>query len=62
MVPATGRLLVPAFVLLVLAQAWVGVLFGSVQTGTTALTTAAGEPGVAGLVHACSASAASRPA
>lgn len=51
-VPPSGRLLVPAFVLLVLAQAWVGVLFGSVQTGTTALTTAAGEPGVAGLVHA----------
>lgn len=51
-VPPAGRLLVPAFVLLVLAQAWVGVLFGSVQTGTTALTTAAGEPGVAGLVHA----------
>jgi MFS family permease len=48
----SGRLITTAFVLLVLAQAWVGVLFGSVQTGTTALTTAAGEPGVAGIVHA----------
>ncbi len=51
-VEADGRLVTAAFVVLVLAQAWVGVLFGSVQTGTTALTTAAGEPGVAGLIHA----------
>ncbi|WP_454049561.1 MFS transporter [Cellulomonas sp. Marseille-Q8402] len=47
-----GRLLTPAFAVLVVAQAAVGVLFGSVQTGTTVLATQAGQPGLAGLVHA----------
>lgn len=32
-------------------QLLVGVIFGSVQTGTTALATRAGEPGLAGLLH-----------
>lgn len=49
---ATGRLLTPVFVVLLLAQLLIGVVFGSVQTGTTVLATAAGEAGRAGLVHA----------
>ncbi|SES26330.1 Predicted arabinose efflux permease, MFS family [Pedococcus cremeus] len=49
---ATGRLLTPVFVVLLLAQLLIGVVFGSVQTGTTVLATAAGEAGGAGLVHA----------
>lgn len=47
-----GRLLTATFGVLLLAQLLIGTLFGSIQTGTTALTTAAGVPGVAGLVHA----------
>jgi MFS family permease len=50
--PVTGRIITGAFVVLLLAQLLIGVVFGSVQTGTTALTTAAGQPGLAGLVHA----------
>ncbi len=50
--PATGRILSAAFVVLLLAQLLMGMVFGSVQTGTTALTTAAGVPGLAGIVHA----------
>jgi MFS family permease len=49
---ASGRLLTPVFAVLLLAQLLIGVVFGSVQTGTTVLATAAGEPGRAGLVHA----------
>lgn len=49
---ATGRLLTAAFGVLLGAQLLIGVLFGSIQTGTTVLTTAAGQPGIAGLVHA----------
>ncbi|MBW9207067.1 MFS transporter [Mumia sp. zg.B17] len=41
-----------AFVILVGAQLLVGVLFGSIQTGATALATAEGVPGVSGLIHA----------
>ena len=48
----TGRLLTVAFGVLVVAQTAVGMLFGSVQTGTTVLATQAGQPGLAGLVHA----------
>ncbi len=48
----TGRILTLTFVVLLLAQLLMGVVFGSVQTGTTVLTTAAGRPGIAGLVHA----------
>src|SRR6478736_6193365 len=47
-----GRLLTPAFAVLVVAQAAVGVLFGATQTGTTVLATQAGQPGLAGLIHA----------
>ncbi len=50
--PVTGRVVTPTFVVLLLAQLLMGVVFGSVQTGTTVLTTAAGQPGLAGLVHA----------
>ena len=49
---AGGRLLTPVFVVLLLAQLLIGVIFGSVQTGTTVLATAAGQAGTAGLVHA----------
>lgn len=48
----TGRLLTPVLVVLVSAQLLIGTLFGATQTGTTVLATAAGQPGVAGLVHA----------
>jgi MFS family permease len=41
-----------AFVVLVLAQLCVGMIFGSVQTGTTVLATSEGQAGLAGLVHA----------
>lgn len=49
---AGGRLLTPTVVVLLLAQLLMGVVFGSVQTGTTVLTTLAGQPGLAGIVHA----------
>ncbi|MFD1859225.1 MFS transporter [Aeromicrobium camelliae] len=42
-----------AFVVLISAQFCVGTLFGSIQTGTTVLATAAGQAGLAGLIHAC---------
>ncbi len=47
-----ARLLTPALVLLALVQLSVGMVFGSVQTGTSVLATAAGEPGLTGLFHA----------
>lgn len=47
-----GRLVTGVFVVLLLAQLSIGSLFGSVQTGTTVLATAAGDAGLAGLVHA----------
>ena len=49
---SSGRVLTPAFTTLVAAQFLVGNLFGSVQTGTTVLTRAAGHPDAAGLFHA----------
>jgi MFS family permease len=49
---AGARLLTAAFVVLLAAQLLIGVVFGSIQTGTTVLATTAGQPGVAGLVHA----------
>jgi MFS family permease len=48
-----GPMLGMVFVGLLLAQLCIGTLFGSIQTGTTALTTGAGQPGLAGIVHAC---------
>lgn len=47
-----GRLVTPVLVVLVLAQLLIGTLFGATQTGTTVLATDAGQPGLAGLVHA----------
>lgn len=41
-----------AFVMLIGAQFCVGALFGSIQTGTTVLATAAGQAGLAGIIHA----------
>ena len=41
-----------AFTTLIAAQFLIGNLFGSIQTGTTALTRAAGHPDAAGLFHA----------
>ena len=35
-----------------MAQLLIGVVFGSIQTGTTVLATDAGQAGIAGLVHA----------
>ncbi|MET0930893.1 MAG: MFS transporter [Aeromicrobium sp.] len=40
------------FAVLALAQLCVGMIFGSVQTGTTVLATAEGQAGLAGLIHA----------
>lgn len=48
----TGRLWTPVLVVLATAQLLIGSLFGATQTGTTVLATAAGAPGVAGLIHA----------
>jgi MFS family permease len=47
-----GRLVTPVLVVLVLAQLLIGSLFGATQTGTTVLATDAGQPGIAGFVHA----------
>jgi len=47
-----GPLWTLAFFVLVVAQMLIGMIFGSVQTGTTVLATAAGQAGDAGLIHA----------
>ena len=49
---AGARLVTAAFVVLLAAQLLIGVVFGSIQTGTTVLATDAGQAGIAGLVHA----------
>ena len=49
---AGARLMSAAFVVLLVAQLLIGVVFGSIQTGTTVLATDAGQAGIAGLVHA----------
>lgn len=49
---AVARLLTPALVLLAATQLGVGMVFGSVQTGTSVLATQAGMPGMTGLLHA----------
>jgi MFS family permease len=46
------RLFSTDLVILFAAQAMIGVIFGATQTGTTVLATAAGQPGLAGFVHA----------
>jgi MFS family permease len=48
----TGVLWTGAFGVLVLAQMCIGMIFGSVQTGTTVLATSEGHAGAAGLIHA----------
>ncbi|USQ75884.1 MFS transporter [Ornithinimicrobium cryptoxanthini] len=48
----TGRLLTPSLLFLAAVQLSVGVIFGSVQAGTSVLATNAGEPGLTGLFHA----------
>ncbi|MBC7631986.1 MFS transporter [Aeromicrobium sp.] len=48
----TGALWTGAFIVLVGAQLCIGMIFGSVQTGTTVLATAEGHAGMAGLIHA----------
>ncbi|MCW2839589.1 MAG: transporter [Aeromicrobium sp.] len=40
------------FAVLVMAQLCIGMIFGSVQAGTTVLATAEGQAGLAGLIHA----------
>lgn len=47
-----GRLLTPALLLLMTAQFVIGTVFGSVQTGTTVLSTEAGHASLAGFFHA----------
>ncbi len=47
-----GKLLSAGLVLLAVAQFTIGIVFGSAQTGTSVLATAAGEPGMTGLLHA----------
>lgn len=48
----SAPLITRVFVVLVLAQFSIGMIFGSVQTGTTALATGQGQEGAAGLIHA----------
>lgn len=54
--PRTGevaaRLLTPALLLLAATQLSIGIVFGSVQTGTSVLATQSGVPGMTGLLHA----------
>jgi MFS family permease len=49
---ARGRLLGAAFLVLVIAQMCVGMVFGGTQTGSTVLATDEGQPGLAGVIHA----------
>lgn len=49
---ARGRLFGAAFVVLVIAQMCVGMVFGGTQTGSTVLATSEGQPGLAGVIHA----------
>jgi len=49
---AAGRLLTPALTVLLVAQFIIGMIFGSVQNGTTVIATEAGHAGLAGLVQA----------
>ena len=49
---ARGRLFGAAFLVLVVAQMCVGMVFGGTQTGSTVLATDEGQPGLAGVIHA----------
>ncbi|WP_165368497.1 MFS transporter [Serinicoccus sediminis] len=46
-----ARLLTPALLVLAGAQLGIGMVFGSIQTGTSVLATQAGQPGLTGLLH-----------
>src|SRR5690606_24405922 len=46
-----ARLLTPALLILAATQLSIGMVFGSVQTGTSVLATQAGMPGLTGLLH-----------
>lgn len=46
------RLLSASLLLVAGIQVCIGMVFGSIQTGTSVLATAAGEPGLTGLLHA----------
>ena len=47
-----SRLLTPALLVLAGTQLGIGMVFGSIQTGTSVLATQAGQPGLTGLLHA----------
>jgi hypothetical protein len=49
---SSGALWTIAFVVLVIAQFCIGVIFGSLQTGSTVLAKAEGQAGLVGLIHA----------
>jgi MFS family permease len=49
---SSGRLWTIAFAVLVVAQFCIGVIFGSLQTGSTVLAKAEGQAGLVGLIHA----------
>jgi len=61
---APGPLLTAGVLATCVGMIFMGMVFGSVQTGTTSLATEAGRPGLAGLLHALLSvgSAAGRPA
>lgn len=46
------RLVTTALVVLAATQLSIGMIFGSIQTGTSVLATEAGQPGLTGLLHA----------
>jgi MFS family permease len=48
---STGTLITVAFVVLVFAQLFVGMIFGATQTGAVALATDQGQPALAGIIH-----------
>ncbi|MBC7595955.1 MAG: MFS transporter [Kineosporiaceae bacterium] len=48
----SGPLFTMAFIVLIFAQLFVGMIFGGTQTGAAVLATAQGQPGLAGLIHA----------
>ncbi|NLT31585.1 MAG: MFS transporter [Propionibacterium sp.] len=48
---AETKVLTPALLFVVAGVACMGAVFGSIQTGTTALATANGMPGLAGVLH-----------
>jgi len=48
----SGSLWTAVFLVLVSAQFCIGIIFGSVQTGSTVMATAEGRAGLAGLIHA----------